>query len=76
MLDSANAKDRERDLLVNATDFPGADWLVVRLGWCGEKRTKTDVVRAFLYGRDGLRQAMGGFADPAVAPDDGTRRRD
>ena len=75
--DAADAENRELHELVHAADFFDADGGVVRFCGRGEERAEADVIRAFRLRRDGLRDAMGRFAEPAIfASDDLARRGD
>src|SRR5882757_2811379 len=45
-VDSAYAEDRGAHILMNSPDIAQSDWFVIRFGWRGEDRTKSDVISA------------------------------
>ena len=75
-LDSADAKNRNVHLLVNAPNLVDADGWVIGLRRSREERTEADVIRAFRRGGDRLGQAVGRLPDPAISPNDLARGGD
>ena len=62
--------------LMDAADFVEADRRVIGFRRRGEERAEADVIRAFRLRGDGLRDAVGRFADPAIfSPNDLARGR-
>src|SRR5438132_6865495 len=64
---SADAKNRDRDFVMDPLDTPLSDRLVIRLRWSGENRTEPDVIRAFAFRRNRLLQTVSRFSDENVA---------
>ncbi len=66
-LNSADAKNRDGDFVMNAFDTRQSDRLVIRLRWSRENRAKPNVIRAFAFRRNRLLQTVRGFSDENVA---------
>ena len=57
-LDSANAKNRDGDFVMNPFDTRQSDWLVIWFSWSRENWTESDVIRTFAFRRDCLLRGL------------------
>src|ERR1700730_19148535 len=62
-LDSADAKNRDSDFVMNSFDTRQSDRLVIRFRWSRENRTEPNVIRAFAIRCQRLLEAVRGFSD-------------